>query len=95
MNLGIAKYALGQYNETIDALDRSLARDPGRMNQLMAHPVLAAAYARLERPQDVERERAIIARMAPFFDAKRFAAQFGTEERRDDILTGLRAAGFR
>jgi adenylate cyclase len=95
MNLGISKYALGQYGEAIGTLDRALARNPGRMNQLMAHPVLAAAYARLERKQDAERERAIIARMAPFFDAKRFAAQFGTKEARDDMLVGLKAAGFR
>ena len=61
----------------------------------MAHPVLAAAYARLQRSQDAERERAVIARMAPFFDATRFAAQFGRKEVRDDILTGLKAAGFR
>jgi adenylate cyclase len=95
MNLGISKYLLGQYGEAIDALDRTLAHNPGRMNQLMAHPVLAATYARLGRQQDVERERALIARLAPFFDSQRFAAQFGTKEARDDILAGLKAAGFR
>ena len=95
MNLGISRYALGQYGEAIGTLDRALARNPGRMNQLMAHPVLAAAYARLGRPQDVQRERAVIDRVAPFFDAGRFAAQFGTKETRDEMLAGLRAAGFR
>jgi TolB-like protein/class 3 adenylate cyclase/Tfp pilus assembly protein PilF len=95
MNLGISKYILGQYSEAIDTLDRALARNPGRMNQLMAQPVLAAAYAQLGRQQDAERERAVIARVAPFFDAERFAAQFGTKEARDDILGGLKAAGFR
>jgi tetratricopeptide (TPR) repeat protein len=95
MNLGISRYALGQYGEAIGTLDRALARNPGRMNQLMVHPVLAAAYARLGRPQDVQRERAVIDRVAPFFDAGRFAAQFGTKETRDEMLAGLRAAGFR
>jgi class 3 adenylate cyclase/TolB-like protein/Tfp pilus assembly protein PilF len=95
MNLGISQYALGQYGEAIGALESALARNPGRMNQLMVHPVLAAAYARLERQQDVERERAVLARLAPFFNATRFAAQFGTKETRDDMLAGLKAAGFR
>jgi adenylate cyclase len=95
MNLGISKYALGQYDEAIGTLDRALTRNPGRMNQLMVHPVLAASYARLGRQQDVQRERAVIGRIAPFFDSQRFAAQFGTKEVRDDILAGLKAAGFR
>jgi tetratricopeptide (TPR) repeat protein len=95
MNLGISRYALGQYEEAIGTLDRALARNPGRMNQLMTHPVLAAAYARLGRLQDAQRERAVIDRIAPFFDAGRFAGQFGTKETRDDILAGLKAAGFR
>jgi class 3 adenylate cyclase/TolB-like protein len=94
-NLGIAKYFLGQYEEAVAALDRALARSPGRVIQLNARPVLAAAYARLERQQDAERERAIIARLAPFFDAERFAAQFGTADARRDMLEGLKAAGFR
>jgi tetratricopeptide (TPR) repeat protein len=95
MNLGISQYALGQYVEAIGTLESALARNPGRMNQLMAHPVLAAAYARLKRQQDVDRERAALARLAPFFSATRFAAQFGTKETRDDMLVGLNAAGFR
>jgi adenylate cyclase len=95
MNLGIAKYILGQYGDTITVLDRMLTSNPGRMQQLMAHSVRAAAYARLGKTQDAQRERAIIDRIAPFFDAERFAAQFGTKEVHDDILAGLKAAGFR
>jgi adenylate cyclase len=95
MNLGIAKYMLGQYGEAIDLLDRTLAGNPGRMQRLMAHPVRAAAYARLGKEQDAERESAIVARLSPFFDAERFSAQFGTKGARDDMLAGLKAAGFR
>jgi len=36
----------------------------------------------------------ITMRLSPFFDAERFAAQFGTEEARNRILAGLRKAGF-
>ena len=95
MNLGISKYMLSQYEEAIVTLDRALAHNPGRMNQLMVHPVLAAAYARLGKQQEALRERAVIDRIAPFFDAERFAGQFGTKEARDDMLAGLKAAGFR
>jgi TolB-like protein/Tfp pilus assembly protein PilF len=95
MLLGLAKYFLGQYAEAVTALDRTLASSPGRAIELQSHAVLAAAYGRLERRQDAERERAVIDRIAPFFDAQRFASQFGTKEARDEMLTGLKAAGFR
>jgi class 3 adenylate cyclase/TolB-like protein/Tfp pilus assembly protein PilF len=95
MNLGIAKFFLGQYDEAVAAFDRALARNPGRVIRLMVHPVLAAAYARLGKQQEAERERAVIARMAPFFDAERFAGQFGTREARNTMLAGLKAAGFK
>ena len=95
MNLGIAKYLLGQNREAIEVLDRVLSRNPGRMHRLMAHPVRAAAYARLGKQVELLRERTIIDRLSPFFDAERFAAQFGTEEARREMLAGLREAGFR
>jgi hypothetical protein len=40
------------------------------------------------------RERSIVARLSPFFNAEQFAAQFGTQQARDDMLAGLKAAGF-
>ena len=57
--------------------------------------MLAAAYAQLGRQQDADGERAIVARLWPFFDARIFAEQFGTQEARDDMLQGLKKAGFR
>jgi tetratricopeptide (TPR) repeat protein len=95
MNLAIAKYFLGQYEAAVAASDRVLGHDTGRIIQLMVHPVRAAAYARLGKQEEATRERAVIARMAPFFDAERFAGQFGTQQARDDMLAGLKAAGFR
>jgi adenylate cyclase len=92
--LGVTDYSLAQYSEAIPALDRALSGNLGRNTQLLGRCVLAAAYGQLQRQQDAERERAAVMRMAPFLDAKRFASQFGTQEARDQMLDGLRKAGF-
>jgi tetratricopeptide (TPR) repeat protein len=94
LNLCIAYYFLGRYREAVEAGDRVLARNPGRNIALLGRPVLAAAYAQMGRDRDAEGERAIVARLSPFFDAQIFAAQFGTQEARDHLLEGLKKAGF-
>jgi hypothetical protein len=57
--------------------------------------VLAASHPWLGHDQAAERERDAVLRLSPFFDAEQFAAQFGTEEARRDMVAGLRAAGFK
>jgi adenylate cyclase len=93
--LCIAYYFLSRYAEAVDACDLGLSRNAGRNTQMTLHVILAATYAALNREQDTMRERAIVARLWPFFDARAFAAQFGTEEARNYMLEGLRKAGFR
>src|SRR5271169_1201771 len=93
--LCMAYYLLRRYGEAVDACDRALALDPGRNTQMLAHPTLAAAYAELGRQQDADGERAIVAHLWPFLDARIFAEQFGTQEARDHMLEGLKKAGFR
>jgi adenylate cyclase len=93
--LCMAYYFLRRYTEAVDACDRGLSQKVGRNTQMMVRPVLAAAYAALERPEDAKRERAIVGRLWPFFDARTFAAQFGTEEARNHVLEGMKKAGFR
>ena len=93
--LCMAYYFLRRYTEAVDACDRGLSRDPGRNTQMITRPVLAAIYAALDRQQDAKRERAIVARLWPFLDARTFAAQFGTEEARNYMLEGMKKAGFR
>src|ERR1700730_7499251 len=90
-----AYYFLGRYNEAVEAGDRALARNPGRSSQTLTRPFLAAAYAQMGRNQDAEGERVVPPRLSPFFDARTFAAQFGTQEARDHLLEGLKKAGFR
>jgi adenylate cyclase len=92
--LCMAYYFVRRYSEGVDACDRALTRDPGRNTQMLTHPMLAAAYAQLGRQQDAEGERAIVAHLWPFLDARTFAAQFGTQEARDHMLEGLKKAGF-
>jgi len=93
--LCMAYYLLRRYTEGVDICDRALSSGPGRSNQLITHPMLAATYAELGRQEDADRERAITARMWPLLDARTFAGQFGTEEARDHVLEGLKKAGFR
>jgi len=93
--LCMAYFLLRRYAEAVDACDRGLSRDPGRIDQMTARPILAAAYAEMDRPEDAKRERAIVARLWPFLQARTFAAQFGTEEARSHMLEGLKKAGFR
>jgi adenylate cyclase len=90
-----AYYFLRRYAEAVGACDRGLSRDPGHSTQMTTHPVLAAVYAALNRQQDAERERVVVAHLWPFFDARTFAAQYGTEEARNYMLEGLKKAGFR
>jgi adenylate cyclase len=94
-HLCMAYYFLRRYPEAVGACDRGLSQNIGRNTQMMAHPVLAAVYATLDRKQDAERERALVARLWPFLDLRTFAAQFGTEEARNHMMDGLKKAGFR
>jgi TolB-like protein len=89
-----AYYFLGRYNDAVEAGDRALARGLGRTGQTLTHPFLAAAYAEIGRNQDAEGERVIVMRLSPFFSARIFAGQFGTQEARDHLLEGLKKAGF-
>jgi adenylate cyclase len=93
--LGNVYYFLGRYRESVEAMDRGLAGNLGRNTQLTGRAVLAASYAQLDRRQDADRERNVVMRMAPFLSTELFAGQFGTQEARDQMLEGLRKAGFR
>jgi hypothetical protein len=92
--LCMAYYLLRRYAEAVDACDLGLSRNAGRNTQMTTHVILAATYAALNREPDVRRERAVLARLWPFLDAKTFAAQLGTEEARGTMLEGLKKAGF-
>jgi TolB-like protein/class 3 adenylate cyclase len=89
-----AYYLLRRYAEAVEFCNRALSSNPGRNDQMIAHPLLAAAYAELGRQQEAETERAAALRQWPFLDARMFAAQFGTDEASGLMLDGLNKAGF-
>ena len=93
--LGVAYYLLGRYGEAVAALDRALAGNLGHNTQIIGRPVLAAAYAELDRREDAARERNAALQLSPFLDTTRFAGQFATQQARDRMLEGLKKAGFR
>jgi adenylate cyclase len=92
---GIAYYLLGRYGEAVESIDRGLAENSGRNIQITGRPILAAAYAELDRREDAARERNLALQLSPFLDAARFAGQFGTQAAREHMLEGLKKAGFR
>ncbi len=92
--LCMAYYLLRRYADASEACIRSLSNNPGRSDQMLGHPTLAAAYAEAGRKADADAERGIAMRLWPLFDAQAFAAQFGTEEAQAQMLDGLRKAGF-
>ncbi len=92
---GIAYYLLGRYGEAVESIDRGLAENSGRNIQITGRPILAAAYAELDRREDAARERNAALQLSPFLDAARFAGQFGTQAAREHMLDGLKKAGFR
>lgn len=57
---------------------------------MISHPMLAAAYAEMGRQQNAGGERAVVAHLWPFLDARPFAAQFGTQEAGDHMPEGLK-----
>ena len=95
LSLGTVYYFLGRYGDAIEPIDRALAGNIGRVNQLQGRAILAATYAQLDRREDAEREWSVLMRMAPLFDAERFASQYGTQTAHDHMLEGLKKAGLR
>ena len=62
---GIAYYLLGRYGEAVASIDRGLAENSGRNIQITGRPILAAAYAELDRPEDAVRERNLALQLSP------------------------------
>lgn len=89
--LAIGYYFQERYADAAQLLSRSahfLDEDPA------PHAVLAAIYSRMGRPEAAREEVERTLRLFPFFDAEIFAGNLAVTGYSDELLAGLREAGF-
>ena len=92
MNLGLAYYLMGRYEEAINLLHRGVARRPDFAG---THIALAAAYAQAGRLEEARQEATTVLRLYPFFELDDYGTVFRRPEDRDAIIAGLRKAGLK
>ncbi len=91
--LGRAYYAMGQYEEAVAALKRSLTRNP---NILSPHRTLAVIFSELGRKEEARAEVAEILRISPraSMEGQRERMPFKDQAVLERHLEGLRKAGL-
>ncbi len=92
MNLGLAYYLKGRYEDSLSLLKRGLARKP---DFLGSHIALAAAYAQLGHSKEAASEAATVLRLDPFFELESYGTVFRNPADRSAIIDGLRKAGLK
>lgn len=89
--LGLAYYLKGRYEDSIEQAEFNLRKTEGaNFNRV----VLAAAYAQMNRPDDVARTVAMIRRTDPTFDPRSFGSKFLNPADLEHLRDGLRKAGL-
>ena len=91
MQLGLAYYLKGRYDDSIGTLERGLSWYP---DNVFIHIPLAAAYAQAGRLQDAARVAATVRRLHPFFEVDSYGTAFINPVDRARIADGLREAGL-
>lgn len=91
MDLGMAYYLKGRYDDAVRVLEQSLRGHP---DFLFSHVVLAAAQAQAGRPDEAARAAANVRRLHPFFKAEIFGRRYADPRHREHLVEGLRKAGF-
>ena len=91
MQLGIAYYLKGQYDDAIGTLERGLSWYP---DNVFIHIPLAGAYALMGRHQDAARVAGEVRRLHPFFEVDEYGTAFIDPGDRTKISDGLRRAGL-
>jgi adenylate cyclase len=92
MNLGLAFYLKGRYDDSIRTLKRGVSRKP---DLVWNHIALAAAYAQSGRSKEASRAATTVLRLHPFFEVDSFGSLFRNPEDRARIAKGLRKAGLK
>jgi TolB-like protein/Tfp pilus assembly protein PilF len=91
-NLGLAYYERQRHADALRVTTRASDRFP---DNPFVHALLAALYARLNRPQDAARELDTVRRLNPFFQLAAFGSRFQDPAYHAYLFEGLVKAGFK
>lgn len=92
MNLALAYYLKGRYDDAVRMSKQGLTRNP---NFAEPYIPLAAAYAQLGRSEEAASAAAMILRLHPFFELGSYGSRFRNPAHRAAIIDGLRKAGLK
>ena len=91
MNMGIAYYLKGRYEDAIQTLELGAVQKPEFAGNYIA---LAAAYAQAGRIEEARRAAEKVKKLYPFFELESYGTVFHKSEDRNKIIAGLRKAGL-
>ena len=92
MNIGIANFLIGEYDEALSWLNKSAAKWPTFLGN---HIVLAAVHGYLENFEEARKEAREVLSIAPFFEVDFYGEAYHNPEHRKKIVEGLRKAGLK
>jgi adenylate cyclase len=92
MNMGIANFLKGDYEEALSSLNRSATKWPTFLGN---HIVLAAVHGHMGNLEEAQKEAQKVLRIAPFFEVDFYGEAYHKPEHRNKIATGLRKAGLK
>jgi adenylate cyclase len=91
MELGLAYYLKGRYEDSIRILERGVGQKPDFVGH---HLGLAAAYAQAGRFLEAQEAAATVLRLSPFFETESYGSAFRNPADRAALVEGLRKAGL-
>jgi adenylate cyclase len=92
MELGLAYYLEGRYEDAIRILKRGVGQKPDFAGHYIG---LAAAYAQLGRSAEARQAAAKVLHLSPFFETESYGSAFRNPADRAALVEGLRKAGLK
>jgi adenylate cyclase len=92
MELGLAYYLKGRYEDAIRTLERGAAQKPDFPGYYIG---LAAAYAQSARSDEAKQAATKVLRLSPFFETDSYGTAFRNPADRAALIDGLRKAGLK
>jgi tetratricopeptide (TPR) repeat protein len=92
MNIGIANFLIGEYDEALSLLNKSAAKWPPFLGN---HIVLAAVHGHLDNSEEARKEAQEVLSIAPFFEVDFYGEAYHKPEHRNKIVEGLLKAGLK